>query len=162
MNILLWFFPLVMPFPFVYVCDLLEDLACLVARDLPLLPKDLDHKTTETTIRWFKLHRSRLDAAATDDDAVLLTLTPDRRSDRIYGLDSLGLEQVVARVLNLPKRHHQDLQRWRCEPAKGDLAACVERVMENLTAVCCRLICALGLLPDFLCNPLNMQVEFPF
>ena len=130
-----------MPFPFVYVCDLLEDLAHLIHRDLPLLPKDVHHQTTETTLRWLKLHRSRLDAAATDDDAVILTLQPEKRTDRVYGLDAFALEQVVARVLNLPKQHHLDLQTWRHDPAKGDLAACVERVMENMAAVRYALIC---------------------
>jgi hypothetical protein len=125
-----------MPFPFVYVCDLLEDLARLSNRESPLLPKVFHHATTETTLKWLKLHRSRLDAAATDDDAVILTLQPEKRTDRVYeGLDSFGLEQVIARVLNLPKRHFQDLQRWRHEPAKGDLATCVERVVNNMAAV---------------------------
>lgn len=124
-----------MPFPFVYVCDLLDDLSHLVNRETPLLPKDVDHKTNETTLRWLKLHRSRLDAAATDDHTVILTLQPGKRTDRVYGLDVCGLEQVVARVLNLPRLHHRDLQTWRREPAKGDLASCVERVMENMAAV---------------------------
>src|SRR3954467_10998007 len=126
-----------MPFPFVYVCDLLEDLAHIVNRDPPFLPKDANHKSTETTIRWLKLHRSRLDAHATDADTVILTLQPEKRTDRVYGLDVFALEQVVARVLNLPKRHHQDLRRWRSEPAKGDLATCVEQVMEVMAAVSC-------------------------
>jgi hypothetical protein len=124
-----------MPFPFVYVCDLLEDLANLYNRVIPLLPKDLDHRTTEITLRWLKHHRNLLDAAATDDDCVILTLQPEKRADRVYGLDAFALEQIVARVLNLPKQHYQDLQRWRHGPAEGDLASCVERVMENMAAV---------------------------
>jgi hypothetical protein len=129
-----------MPFPFVYVCDLLDDLARLATRESPLLPKVFEQTTTETTLRWLKLHRSRLDAAATDDHAVLSTLQPEKTSDRVYdGLDVFGLEQVVARILNLPKQFHRDLQRWRHEPAKGDLATCVERVMESMAAVSCAL-----------------------
>jgi hypothetical protein len=124
-----------MPFPFVYVCDLLEDLANLYNRVIPLLPKDLDHRTTEITLRWLKHHRNLLDAAATDDDCVILTLQPEKRADRVYGLDAFALEQIVARVLNLPKQHYQDLQRWRHGPAEGDLASCVEQVMENMAAV---------------------------
>jgi hypothetical protein len=124
-----------MPFPFVYVCDLLEDLGHLYNHVVPLLPKDLDHRSTEVTLRWLKRHRNLLDAAATDDDCVILTLQPERRTDRVYGLDAFVLEQIVARVLNLPKQHCQDLQRWQDEHAQGDLASYVERVMENMAAV---------------------------
>ncbi|KIM99558.1 hypothetical protein OIDMADRAFT_146213 [Oidiodendron maius Zn] len=124
-----------MPFPFVYVCDLLEDLRHLYNHVMPLLPKDLDQRTTEITLRWLKRHRGLLDATATDDDCVILTLQPEKRTDRIYGLDEWSLENIIARVLNLPKRHCQDLQRWRNGPAQGDLASCVERVMENMAHV---------------------------
>lgn len=124
-----------MPFPFVYVCDLLEDLEHLSRRDTPLLPKDLDYRTTEITLRWLKHHRNLLDATSTDDDAVILTFQPEKRVDRVYGLDTLALEQVIARVLNLPKQHYQDLKQWRHEPPSGDLASCVERVMENMATV---------------------------
>jgi hypothetical protein len=124
-----------MPFPFVYVCDLLEDLGRLYDRVVPLLPKDLDHRTTEITLRWLKRHRDLLDTAATDDDCVILTLQPEKRTDRVYGLDAFSLEQIVARVLNLPKQHCKDLQAWRNEPVQGDLASCVERVMQNMATV---------------------------
>jgi hypothetical protein len=124
-----------MPFPFVYVCDLLEDLAHLSNRIVPLLPTDLAYRTTEITLRWLKRHRNLLDASSTDDDCVILTLQPEKRTDRAYGLDALALEQVVARVLNLPKQHYQDLQSWRHEPAQGDLASCVERVVDNMAVV---------------------------
>jgi hypothetical protein len=57
----------------------------------------------------------------------------EKRSERILDADSL--EQVIARVLNLPKKQLQDLRRWRHEPIAGDLAACVERVLESMADV---------------------------
>jgi hypothetical protein len=124
-----------MPFPFVYVCDLLEDLSHLSNRVIPLLPKDLEYRTTETTLRWLKRHRNILDAASTDADCVILTLQPEKRSDRVYGLDAIALEQIIARVLNLLKQHCRDLQGWRPDNSADDLASCVERVMKNLAIV---------------------------
>lgn len=124
-----------MPFPFVYVCDLLEDLGHLTNRVIPLLPKDLDYRATEITLRWLKRHRSLLDASSTDDDCVILTLQPEKRSDRIYGFDAMALEQIIARVLNLPKQHNRDLQTSRHDPAQVDLASRVQTVMENMTQV---------------------------
>lgn len=142
-----------MPFPFIYVCDLLEDLGHLYNHVMPLLKKDLDQRTTEITLRWLKRHRGLLDATATDDDCVILTLQPEKRTDRVYGLDEWSLENIIARVLNLPKRHCQDLQRWRNEPAQGDLASCVERVMESMAHVSFfNMYAAIGYIPSLLLN----------
>jgi hypothetical protein len=52
-------------------------------------------------------------------------------------LDSWNLEPFIARALSLPRQPYLDLQRWKGEPAKGDLGACVKRVMENMDIVSC-------------------------
>ncbi len=128
-----------MPFCFVYICDLLDQLERLETLDPPIiLPQLLDHKRNERIISWFKHHRKRIDAFDTDGDALLATLLPDRRTDRVYGLDNRRLEQVVARVLNLSIDRYAELRKWQ-EMDGPDLPRCVEQVMN-----------AVGLLSKFL------------
>jgi hypothetical protein len=88
-------------------------------------------------IHWLRQHRNALNAFSTDSKAVMSMLQPEHQTDRVYGLDSGTLELVIARVLGLPRQHYQDLQRWQTEPLRGDLAACVNRVMENTKTVSC-------------------------
>lgn len=123
-----------MPFPYIYVCDLLEKLAGLVYRDRPLLD-ELKEKTNQFAVDWFRQHRASLNASSVDDQAVLASFMPEKRTDREYGLDAAGLEQLIARVLNLPRDLHGELRLWRDGLAYGDLAACVERVMDKMTWV---------------------------
>ena len=66
----------IMPFPFVYVCDLLEQLAQLITHHPPLLPKVLDNSTAEAALKWLREYRHLLDAATTDDDAVMRMFQP--------------------------------------------------------------------------------------
>jgi hypothetical protein len=124
-----------MPFPFVYICDLLEKLAELVHRDVPMLTKALEKETNKRTLDWLLQHRKSLNDFSTDDQAVLSTFRPEQRMDRDYGLDAGRLEQLIARVLNLPRNLYVELQMWRREPRQGDLAFNVEQVMEKLTLV---------------------------
>ena len=123
-----------MPFLYVYVCDLLEKLSQLVDRDCPLLV-GLEKETNRRIVDWLRQHRGSLNESSVDDQAVMLMFTPEKRTDRDYGLDSVRLEQLIARVLNLPRVLHLELQMWRNGPAHGDLAACVERVMAKMTWV---------------------------
>lgn len=123
-----------MPFLYVYVCDLLEQLAGLVYRDCPLLV-GLKEKTNQFAIDWFRQHKGSLNEGGVDDQAVLASFMPEKRTDRDYGLDAERLEQLIARVLNLPRDLHCDLRLWRNGLAYGDLAACVERVMDKMSWV---------------------------
>ena len=120
-----------MPFPFVYLCDLLNQLERPYLRTTPLLPKDLARHTKTKVIEWLRMHRDRLNAFSTDDKAVMAMLQPDIQTDRVYGLDAASLELVIARSLSLPTPYYLDLQTWKTDPLQGDLGACVQRVMEN-------------------------------
>jgi hypothetical protein len=124
-----------MPFPFVYLCDLLNDLERPHVSRYPMLPKDLADYTKDKVIRWLRLHRDRLNAFSTDSEAVMSMLQPEKQVDRVYSLDSHSLERVIARALALPRQHYLDLQQWKIESARGDLGACVKRVIENLDNV---------------------------
>jgi hypothetical protein len=126
-----------MPFPFVYLCDLLDDLERPHVSRYPMLPKDLADYTKDKVIRWLRLHRDRLNAFSTDGEAVIAMLQPENQADRVYGVDPASLELVIARALRLPRQHYLDLQQWKTEPGRGDLGACVKRVMENIETVSC-------------------------
>lgn len=129
--------PVIMPFPFVYLCDLLNDLERPHVSRYPMLPKDLANYTKDKVIRWLRLHRDRLNAFSTDSEAVMSMLQPENQIDRVYGLDTGSLELVIARALSLPRQHYLALQQWRTDPVRGDLGACVKRAMENMENVSC-------------------------
>lgn len=118
----------IMPFRFVYVCDLLETLQGIRDREPPNLPKEAQRKFNEAIEKWFVSHRRSIDNE-TDGLALLSTLLPEKRTDRVYGLQEGSLEKVIGRVLGLPNSRRIDLERWR-QPGAGDLGDCVERVQK--------------------------------
>jgi hypothetical protein len=124
-----------MPFPFVYVCDLLQELERLFTRDVPLLPGHHREELREKTSRWFRRHYRRLDEQGTDFRAVLSMFQPQNMTDRVYGVDASRLESIIARALNLTQAQYFSLQKWRSEPINGDLAVRVCQVMENMQGV---------------------------
>lgn len=119
-----------MGFPFAWVCDLLEDLGKLACA--PLLENIKKKQTNDKIVAWLRSHCNRLNAHDTDADAVILTFKPETKTDRDYGLDARSLEQIIARALNLPRKHVRTLQMWRQGPVRGDLALCVEKVLEDM------------------------------
>ena len=124
-----------MPFPFVYVCDLVEKLERPLLRQVPLLPNDLRQYTLDLIMDFFKTFRDRLNLENTDDQAVLSMLQPENETDRVYGLDAESLEPVLARVLSLSRQEYVELQRWKENPEEGDLAVCLHRIMEKMKNV---------------------------
>src|SRR6187402_1536495 len=108
-----------MPFPFIYVCDLLDDLERPHLREVPLLQKDLDHYTKKTVIDWFKRHKQRLNESRTDSLAVMSMLMPEKRTDRAYGLSPLDMEHALARIFMLPRDKYAELKRWQTNPIQG-------------------------------------------
>jgi DNA ligase 4 len=119
----------VMPFRFMWVCDLLENLQDIRDRDPPQLPRGAKRKSNEAIEKWFAIHRQRIDNE-TDGLTLLSTLLPEDRKDRVYLLQERNLEKVIGRVLALPNSRRIDLERWR-EPGAGDLGDCVERVQKQ-------------------------------
>lgn len=124
-----------MPFRFVYLCDLLDKLERPLLRDAPLLPHHLQEYTQKEVISWFRRHRDRLNEFSTNGNAVIMMLQPERWSDRDFGWNVGILEHLIARSLGLSKARHAHLQEWKSEPHKGDLGACVERVMDDMEQV---------------------------
>lgn len=120
-----------MGFPFAWVCDLLEELEKLAS--VPLLPNIFKKRMNDKTVQWLRNHCNRLNAHDTDADTVILSFKPETRADRDYGLDSRSLEQIIARALDLPRKHIKTLQMWRQQPTRSDLSLCVEKVLEDVS-----------------------------
>lgn len=121
-----------MPFLYRRVCDLLQALDddFRVSRD---------HAVSGDRIveRWFADHRSRLDAQDTDACAVLSTILPERRTDRVYGVQTNRLQNIVASALALGRSRVQELGQWTVPGSGVDLADCVETI---LTRTVCLLL----------------------
>jgi len=118
---------------FVCVCDLLEDLERIFTRDPPYLSSDSTKKQNQTVVAWFKTHRQAIDATAgnaTIGLALLSSLLPGKRPDRVCALQQRSLERIIGRILALGKSRLSDLARWK-DPGAGDLANCVERVAKQ-------------------------------
>ncbi|KJZ71772.1 hypothetical protein HIM_08857 [Hirsutella minnesotensis 3608] len=109
-----------MPLPFTLVCDLLEECQRL-------------HRSRKSNkqaiVNWFNRHRGCIDAHDTDISALLSTLLPEKRTDRVFCIQATRLEKIIGRALMLGSSRVAELTRYR-QPGLGiDLADCVERVL---------------------------------
>lgn len=113
-----------MPFPFRFVCDLLQKL------DDETRSKKRQRESSKAIIeRWFCEHRKHLDAPETDAAAVLSTLLPERRTDRVYGIRVAKLESIIGRAMCLGATRLQQLREYTTPGLDKDLADCVEQVL---------------------------------
>ncbi|OJD32992.1 atp-dependent dna ligase domain-containing protein [Diplodia corticola] len=116
-----------MTFRFTWICDLLQAIEDIECRDPPYLP-DRRRVLVRTTIeRWFRCHRKDINHPDTDGAAILSTLFPHTRTDRVYNIKAPRLEKLVARCLSYRAEKVRELGAWRL-PGRGDLGACLERI----------------------------------
>ncbi|KAM0274173.1 hypothetical protein ACHAPA_001125 [Fusarium lateritium] len=109
-----------MPLPFSLVCELLEQ-----SYDLSLAKKSC----SSVVIKWFTRHRNYVDAHDTSLSALLSTLLPDKRTDRVYCIQAPSLERIVGRAFFLGSSRIAELAQYR-QPGSGvDLADCVSRIL---------------------------------
>ncbi|KAL1586524.1 hypothetical protein WHR41_05266 [Cladosporium halotolerans] len=119
-----------MPFPFAEVCTLFQRLENIEIRQPPLLPDEKAQQFRATTESWFKSHRSSLNRLSVEGATALLSaFLPEKRTDRVYGLQAPGLCRILARCLKLQAHRAKDLRAYT-QPGRGDLAACLERVLD--------------------------------
>lgn len=118
-----------MPLKFSTVCNLLQDLEKVEKREPPRLRDDHKRAIRDVIEKWFKTHRLAIDAPSANGVALLSTLFPERRTDRVYGLKDVRLPLVIARCLYLTAERAQQLQLFRT-PGHGDLADCAVRVLQ--------------------------------
>lgn len=109
-----------MPLPFFLVCELLDQCYNL----------SVDKKSCYGVItKWFARHRSYVDAHDTSLSALLSTLLPDKRTDRVYCIQAPSLERIIGRACLLGASRIAELAQYR-QPGSGvDLADCVHRIL---------------------------------
>ena len=120
-----------MPFPFAELCTLFSRLEDIELKDPPLLYDAKSQVLRTTTESWFKSHRGALDALTVSGGAALLSaLLPERRIDRVYGIQATGLCRILCRSLHLQAHRARDLRAYT-QAGRGDLGACLERVLQT-------------------------------
>lgn len=118
-----------MGFLFSHVCDLLQRLEDNLGARAGV-------RTYADILReWFAAHRAQLLAPNHDAAALLSTLLPEKRTDRVYSMKEKRLQTVIGRALGLGRSRIFQLGRWS-DPASGlTLAECAEKVLEETVRV---------------------------
>lgn len=112
-----------MPFPFDTVCDLLQNLESDLKR------RRQGKGSTQIVKDWFTEHREEIHRQDVDAVALLSTLLPERRTDRVFSIREKRLESIVAKACGLGTRKTK-LRRWETDPRAGlDFSECVEEVL---------------------------------
>ncbi|KAJ2978440.1 hypothetical protein NUW58_g7495 [Xylaria curta] len=109
-----------------YICDLLQQL------DDELRKPPHKQLPSEPIVQsWFQQHDSLIRAPGNDACAIISTLLPERRTDRVYGIQAPRLQSIFGKALMLGASRVLELRRW-AEPGSGiDLADCVEGVLRR-------------------------------
>ncbi|SPN97627.1 uncharacterized protein DNG_01139 [Cephalotrichum gorgonifer] len=113
-----------MALPFSYICDLLEALynQCIAGKHA---------LTCETIRRWFHHHRQVIESLDSHNGAALLsTLLPARRTDRVYAIQAHRLEKIFARSQRLGASRISELHRYRVPGSGVDLADCIFAILK--------------------------------
>lgn len=117
-----------MGFRFSFLCDLLSSLednhikASTAAKD--------SNPDTRVVARWFAQHEKCLHHETANPLAILSSLFPEKRTDRVYRLQDSSLARVIGRCLLLGSSRREELDRWRVSGGV-DLGQCVENVMRQ-------------------------------
>jgi len=123
-----------MPFLFSYVCDLLQKLD--------------DNRTARSGLRpqadiineWFRTHQGLLQRDDHDTAALLSTLLPEKRNDRVFFLKEKRLQTVIGRGLRLGVSRIKQLDRWNHPSAGIDLAESVQSILLETVSISCELV----------------------
>lgn len=118
-----------MVFRFSYLCDLLSSLEENRIVRASTAAKNAN-PDTRVIARWFAQHEKRIHHATTNPLALLSSLFPEKRIDRVYWLQDTSLARVIGRCLLLGSSRREELDRWRVSGGV-DLGQCVENVMRQ-------------------------------
>ncbi|KAF3771265.1 hypothetical protein M406DRAFT_35612 [Cryphonectria parasitica EP155] len=114
-----------MPLSFGAVCDLLQSLETDLGR------KRRQRGSNKIVTDWFASHREQIENGDVDRTAVLSTLLPERRTDRVFNIKHNRLESIITKACGLGKRRQEELTRWRKQGSGVDLAECVENILKD-------------------------------
>lgn len=121
-----------MPFPFAETCVLLQRHEDIELHQPPILKAaDRHAQAKAVTESWFKSHRLAIAQLNADSSVALLsTLLPEKRTDRVYNIKASKLLHMLSRCLGLSAPRTKDLLAYT-QPGRGDLGQCLERVLTN-------------------------------
>ncbi|KAI0443909.1 hypothetical protein F4803DRAFT_513248 [Xylaria telfairii] len=115
-----------MPFPYRYICDLLQQL------DDEVRKSPGKQAPSEAIIQsWFQHHRSLIHEPGNDACAMLSMLLPERRTDRVYNIQAPRLQSIFGKALLLGASRVLELRRWTESGSGVDLGDCVESVLRR-------------------------------
>ncbi|PQE23810.1 hypothetical protein CJF30_00008786 [Rutstroemia sp. NJR-2017a BBW] len=138
-----------MPFPFIHLCTLLEELEGVLLSPTPLLPSTLKSKKEDLTVRWHARFSNSINTIHRDDPALIFALSPEKLVDRDYGFNEDTLSRFIARTFQM---NLADYERWTSWPklasyrteargasgsvvntlVRNDLGSRVERIMREM------------------------------
>ncbi|KUI71778.1 DNA ligase 4 [Cytospora mali] len=114
-----------MPLLFGTVCDLLQRL------EYDLQRKRSQKGPQQIVTAWFAEHRLTVDHDDTDKCALLSTLLPERRTDRVFFIKHKTLSAIFARAHGLGITRKQRLTRYETPGSGVDLAECIEEILKE-------------------------------
>jgi len=115
-----------MPFLFSYVCDLLQRL------DENQRRRSGQRRSEDLIRDWFERHRRQIERCESTAIALLSTLLPETRTDRVYGLQVKTLNSIIARALGVDNTSRKlELERWLTPGHGVDLGDCVESILNK-------------------------------
>ena len=122
-----------MGFKFTLLCDLLSSLeANSTAKAITATRRN--DPDNQIIAQWFARYQGHIHHPDADKLALLSSIFPEKRIDRVYYLGPTSLARVIGRCLGLGSSRLSELDRWRTSGGP-DLGSCVENVLseaENL------------------------------
>ncbi|KAK3378484.1 hypothetical protein B0H63DRAFT_248675 [Podospora didyma] len=122
-----------MGFQFSYVCDLLqrlEDAQRAAVRSTSTTTTPRTNNANGIISEWFRGHQTQLARDGQVDTAALLsTLLPEKRTDRVYLIREKKLQTIIGRGLFLGRSRILELERWTVAGSGVDLADCVSDIL---------------------------------
>ena len=119
-----------MPILFSHLCRLLTDLQRISHHDPPHLPVQRRQLERDSVASWFRSRNLSIQTSSEDLSALLSTVLPTKRTDRVYNIQHQRLIGILKRCLGLGLERARMLEQWTV-PGKGDLADCVERIVRQ-------------------------------
>jgi DNA ligase-4 len=112
-----------MTLPYSLVCDLLEALSREATAGK-------QHQSRGTLHQWFHHHRQQIDALDSRAGVALLsTLLPAKRTDRVYCIQTTRLEKIFKRAQSLGVGRMRELERYKVPGSGVDLADCIFSIL---------------------------------
>ncbi|KAF2754686.1 hypothetical protein EJ05DRAFT_130111 [Pseudovirgaria hyperparasitica] len=113
---------------FSIITELLESLERFETHPKPVSKSEKERSKRVAFESWFRKYQTELSPHEIDLGAILSTLLPHKRSDRVYAIQQETLVRLVPRIFGFGVANTRSLQSFR-EPGKGDLGNSVQRVL---------------------------------